>query len=400
MKDAAIQEVDFIVVGAGPIGAALALSLADISSSTSVVLLDQLPQPVDLQSYDSKVFAINSGSRQLFEDLDVWQDILDARACAYERMYIWDSEGSGSVAFDADELGVSQLGFIVEAGIIQSALNRRIALCHNIQVCRPAQISKIDWLDERAYVDLDSGERFIASLVCAADGARSTLRAKAAIATSDEDCGQQALVANVQLSLAHENCAWQIFRPTGPLAFLPLASDSEDQCSIVWTLDTEQAERIRALDNSQFLLELERAVEGRFGALQLTSERRLFPLQQKHALEYGVPGLVLVGDAAHSIHPLAGLGANLGFQDVVALAKELRRANKRGIAYGHGNIVSRYQRQRRLDNEMTLKAMTFFRTAFADHGMPLNALRNIGLKAFSHFSILKKRAARQALMSE
>lgn len=400
-------EVDFLVVGAGPVGAALAISMAQTSDSISVVLIDQMPEP-ELEfskgcydtKYDTKVFAVNSGSRQLFEKLGVWADILNARACAYDRMHVWDAEGTGSVSFNADELGVGELGFIIEAGIIQKALNDQISKTGNIRVCRPVQIKSIDWSEEHADVVLETGERLRANLVCAADGARSSLRDKALIDVSEEDCKQQALVANIQLSQPHENCAWQIFRPTGPLAFLPLESEDHQLCSIVWSLDTEEAGRVKKLEDGAFLQELESAIENRFGALQLASDRICFPLTQKHALEYGKPGLVLVGDAAHSIHPLAGLGANLGFQDVLTLTKELQRAYARDIPFGHQAVVSRYQRQRRVDNDLTLKAMAFFKTAFGDHGLMINGFRNLGLKVFSELSPLKKMVAKQALMSE
>jgi len=428
------QEVDFLVVGAGPIGSALALALSKISEDVSIVLVDHSAEEalqVVQGGHDTKVFAINSGSRQLFEEIGIWAGINSERVCSYDRMHVWDSEGTGSVSFNVDELNAgntlegarpfNELGFIIEAEIIQRVLNQKISLANNIQVHRPARIANIEWQDRleemrgevheashkeahgkiRSEVQLDSGERFIPGIICAADGARSSLRERAAIKVTEEDCEQRALVANIQLSKPHENCAWQIFRPTGPLAFLPLQSEqpeNQKQCSIVWSLDAEEAKRIETLDNSAFLYELERAIENRFGALQLNSERVSFPLWQRHALGYGIPGMVLVGDAAHNIHPLAGLGANLGFQDVACLAKEMNRARGRGIPYGHESVINRYQRQRRVDNELTLKAMKFFKTSFADHGMTMNAFRNLGLKVFSDVKPLKNFIAKQALM--
>ena len=422
-----VEEVDFLVVGAGPVGAALALSLAKISASVSTALIDQNPQQVtglggeqgrgaktvlkpperSPPRYDTKVFAVNSGSRQLMEALGVWPAIVNDRACAYDRMHVWDSEGTGSVSFSVQELEdeenlVEELGFIVEAGVIQRALDRQITATRNIQIYRPTQIAHIEWRENRAHVTLDSGQQMVAKLLCAADGARSALRKQAAIGTAEEDCGQRALVANIQLTRPHESCAWQIFRPTGPLAFLPLQSEDNNHCSIVWTLDNDEAQRIGRLDDGRFLTELERAIEGRFGVLKLNSERIFVPLCQRHAIDYGASyggsGLVLVGDAAHSIHPLAGLGANLGFQDVVALSKELTRARQRGIPFGHKSIVQRYQRQRRVDNEITLKLMKAFRVSFADQGPAINAFRNLGLNVFSRLKPLKKLVVKQALM--
>ena len=403
-----LRQVDFLIVGAGPIGSALALSLSEIYRGASVVLVDQSPQQsLDISDkvYDTKVFAINAGSRQLLQDIGVWEEICQQRVCPYTRMHVWDSEGTGSLSFSVDEFStaevpVSELGFIVEAGIIQQTLDQKISATDNIDVYRPCQITEISWQGSETHVQLSSGEQRVAQLVCAADGARSALRDIAGIQVAEQDCQQRALVANVELTQEHEYCAWQIFLPTGPLAFLPLQSSCKRYCSIVWSLDTEQAERIEQLDDATFCYELERAIEGRFGAVKLMSQRLSFPLSQRHAQIYGIAGLLLVGDAAHSIHPLAGLGANLGFQDVVALCREIRRAHQRGISFGHESIIGRYQRARKLDNELTLQAMKLFKMSFADQGMLLNTLRNQGLKLFSSLKPLKKIVAGHALMTK
>lgn len=419
-----VQQVDFLVVGAGPIGASLALSLAQISPQLSVVLVDHSPElinsperinspelinspekdsasePDGFPQFDTRVFAINSGSKALLQRVGAWQMIRTSNLCAYQRMHVWDSEGTGSVTFNARELDVSALGHIVEARAIQQALNTQIASVENIQVYRPVQVVRFVKQTDSCQIELNSGEQFSVKLVCAADGARSAMRDLASIAVSQDNCHQQAMVANIKLSRSHEQCAWQIFRPTGPLAFLPLPWETETYCSIVWSLDSAEAERIKALDVADFLQALERAVEGRFGSLELISDRQSFSLQQQHAADYGMPGMVLVGDAAHSVHPLAGLGANLGFQDVTALSEEVSRAYQRGIDFGHERVISRYQRQRKVDNEMVIQAMKLFRLSFADQGMHLNALRNLGMKVFSVTPGLKKLAAQHAFMAK
>lgn len=400
-------EVDIVIVGAGPVGSAAALALAQISPNLKIVLIDrEHPLKLPPGQIDLRVFAINSGSKNLFENLGIWPRVANGRACAYQRMHVWDAEGSGFVDFSAEDLGVTELGHIVEAGVIQEALDDQISQTINIETLRPVEIEHLTFGDNTAELSLADGQSVRACLLVAADGARSMLRQKAGIPVSENDCRQQALVANLRLEKSHGNCAWQIFRPTGPLAFLPLAdvdamSDSDHNlCSIVWTLDNPVAEEVMSLKLEAFEERLQRAVESRFGKLKLVSDRLAFPLIQRHAKTYSQKSMVLLGDAAHNIHPLAGLGANLGFQDVWVLRQELERAFSRNIPLGHPQVLARYQRRRKLDNELTLRTMGFFRDAFADHGMLLNAARNIGFRLFNGIPPVKRFVARHALMPQ
>ena len=394
-----MSDFDLIVVGAGPVGSALALAFAS-EPKANVLLIDREPEvTLELDGFDTRVFAINQGSRQLLQSIGVWQDILNSRANPYQRMHVWDAEGTGSVTFAAENLGVTELGYIIEAGVIQNHLNQRVSAQENLEVMRPEQIERMQVDQQCIQLNLNSGVSLSADLLCAADGAQSSLRDMAGIDYRQEDCAQRALVANIKLELAHENCAWQIFRPQGPLAFLPLAEDSQRLCSIVWSLDTDEAQRIECLADDEFEQELQRAVESRFGRLQLASRRQSFPLVQRHSKSYTAPCLALVGDAAHSIHPLAGLGANLGFQDIQALCEEVSRARQRGISVGHPVVLDRYERRRKLDNELSLRAMSFFRTAFGRHRPEFNALRNLGLKLFDRSDFAKRKAMEAAFMS-
>ncbi len=401
---AQVRDIDCAIVGAGPVGTALAVSLAQQMPETAVMLIDQRQEQMfDVDDLDTRVFALNMASSTLLKNLGVWHRIDPQRRCIYRRMHVWDAQGTGAVDFACEDMGIEQLGHILEVGLIQNALDEAAAQLTNLQVVRPATVTGFACLNAGVRLNLHCEEANVvlhAGLLCAADGVRSALRRMAGIDSVRDDCRQQALVANVEIEVSHEDCASQVFLPTGPLAFLPLADPGGNRhlCSIVWSMDDPRAEQVRSLTDLAFVQELSRATEGRFGAVRLLSDRSYFPLIQQHARTYTRQGMVLVGDAAHRIHPLAGLGANLGFQDVAVLCRELVRARERGIPFAHPSILARYQRQRRLDNEIWLRAMRYFRLGFADLGIGGNALRNLGMRLFSKMTPLKNSIARQAIM--
>ena len=391
-----------IVVGAGPIGTALALALSRIDESQSILLLDAAKS---LPTYhpekpDARIFALNKGARSLLDELAVWAEIQTHRCLPYTRMHVWDAQGTGSIEFDCADVGAVSLGHIVEANLVQEMLHKAVANQPNIRLVNPEKVSELDLGEDQTVLQLESGEKVQAELVCAADGANSSLRKVAGVEVEEEDTGQQAIVANVWHELPNESCAWQIFMPTGPLAFLPMDDfEGRHLSSIVWSLDQEEAERLKQSSDQEFETILTRAIEERFGKVSLMSERFSFPLVQRHAYTYVKDSFVLVGDAAHSIHPLAGLGANIGFQDIAALTQELARATDRSISWGNLQILKRYQRARKLDNELVLKSMKGFKELFGQTNPAIAAIRNLGLKGTDATSTIKRRFVQQATMS-
>lgn len=407
-------ETDVIVVGAGMVGTSIALGLAQVLPRLNIALIDAAPEPEQLpqKNFDSRVVALTRASQNWLSQLGVWDEIRKERICPYIRMHVWDADGTGAVTFDSDVLHQPNLGHIVE--------NRRIV--HALQQSFLQKIetspTRLQWLqgqgvmqlinpqpnvgveskskaEHRRGVILKSGQRVFAPLIIAADGVHSHIRKLAALQVKEQPCDQIAVVTNVTTEKPHEYTAWQRFLSTGPLAFLPLAD--EHQCSIVWSLDNAEAEHILSLNDDDFSQVLQQAFESRLGNLAHVQPRMSFPLVQRHAPSYGEAGLVLVGDAAHNIHPLAGQGANLGLLDAQVLSDELIRAYKRRLPFDEGSILRRYQRQRQSHNLLTLKAMSGFKSLFGCNHLPLRWARNQGMNCLQKMPWVKAEIARQAM---
>ena len=310
-------------------------------------------------------------------------------------MTVWDGDGTGRIHFDAAELHARSLGTIVENRNIVRALFESLS---------DSSVQLLDGVRVKAWsrgqgVELEDGRRLAARLVVGADGALSRLRQWSGLATREWDYGQQAIVCTVRTSQNHRYTAWQRFSPTGPLAFLPLLNEAGDEhfCSIVWSQDTLEARRLMALETESFRKELEAAIERELGEVLAVSRRFAFPLRQRHAKDYIADGLALVGDAAHTIHPLAGQGANLGYGDVRALLEELERARELGLAPDDASVLARYQRRRKGENLTMMAAMEGFKQLFARDELPVRWLRNTGMRWLNQLAPLKNRIAAEAM---
>lgn len=396
--------VDIVIVGAGLVGASLACVLARKHPQLSIGLVEASDKPVALpqQGFDPRVVALTRQSQTWLDQAGVWQAIEDKRACPYQRMQVWDAEGTASIDFNAQELGEPNIGHIVENSLAVSLLHKQTQLLDNIAWFKGAGVEQL-LLDDAAGSNrllLSGGQVVQARLIVAADGANSTLRQLAALATREWDYDHSAIVTTVRCEKPHQYTAWQRFMPTGPLAFLPLQDDqssAQHYCSIVWSAQTDLAERLLAEDDEVFCQSLTRAFESTLGQVLSVDRRYGIPLRQRHAVDYARKGLVLVGDAAHSIHPLAGQGVNLGFADVVALAAEIDRALGRDLDLSDFSILRRYQRQRKADNLIMMSAMEGFKRLFGSRDLSITWLRNQGLNQVASLPVLKNMIARQAL---
>jgi 2-octaprenyl-3-methyl-6-methoxy-1,4-benzoquinol hydroxylase/2-octaprenylphenol hydroxylase len=387
------QTHDVAVVGAGMVGAALALKLAQAGFDVAVIE-PRAPAPWRPEDeVDLRVVALASSSVGLLEGVGVWQAIRAARACAYRRMHVWDSLAPGELTFDSADDGAAALGYIVENRLIQHALWQALQASAAITLHCPARVAASEVDADRRVLVLADGTRVGARLVVAADGADSALRDLVGIATRDRDYAQRAIVAHVTTTRPHEATAWQRFLPGATIAFLPLA---DGRSSIVWSAPESDAARLLALDEAQFRTELGAALDFRLGAIAATTARAAFPLRLKLGERYVAPRFVLIGDAAHVVHPLAGQGVNLGLRDVDQLACELVAARESKSDFAAAPVLRRYERRRRSDNTISAHAFDAIQRVFGSAAMPLAALRGTGLAVVDRIAPLKRMFARHA----
>jgi 2-octaprenylphenol hydroxylase len=402
---------DVIIVGAGLVGATLAASIAGHQSNRhlKIALIDQNDAPMiaelstEAAEFDPRVVALTQESITLLKSIGAWAAVEAMRACAYRFMRVWDNEGTGEILFDAHELSQTQLGVIVENRLLLTAGLEVLVSLENVTVLRGQSISHLATpqliKNNRPVkkITLSSGEILQASLIVAADGAHSKIRELAGLQVRSWSYQQKAIVGTVKTEKSHQQTAWQNFLVTGPLAFLPLDHVSCQYSSIVWSADNDEADRLMALPDSEFKVELAQAFNHRLGAIESVDKRFCFPLVQAHAVSYIAPQIVLVGDAAHTIHPLAGQGVNLGLLDAGALAAEITRASERSLCLSDESILRRYQRCRRQNNLQIMALMESFKRLFGTRNLSVRWLRNTGIKKINQLTPLKKWLAKKAM---
>ncbi|MFQ5994292.1 MAG: UbiH/UbiF/VisC/COQ6 family ubiquinone biosynthesis hydroxylase [Acidiferrobacterales bacterium] len=383
---------DVIVIGGGMVGAALACALGDTGVRVGLVERDS-PAPMPSGEFDLRVSAITRGSRRILEAVNVWARLDAGRICPIEEMHIWDAGGVGAIHFDSAEIGQPCLAYIIENNALRAALWDKLQRLENVRCYCPNQISMIDLCDSQVTLTLDDSSRLKTGLVVGADGPKSRVRAAARITTKGWDYEQQGIVATVATEQPHDYVAWQRFLPTGPLAFLPL---TDGRSSIVWSVDAGYAAHLLALDDAAFLQALATAFGDRLGTLTATSVRAAFPLQRAHAERYVGQRVALIGDAAHTVHPLAGQGVNLGLLDAAVLAEVIADARRVKRDIGAETVLRRYERWRKRDNLAMLFVTDMLKRLF---GSPLGTaarLRNIGLDITNAATPIKNTLMRRA----
>ena len=385
---------DVIVVGAGMVGAALALALG--REGLKVALVDaHAPQLEWSQDgYDIRVSAITRASQHVFESLGAWTIMQSERISPYRDMHVWDAGGDGVIHFDSADIGEPDLGHIIENRVIVKGLHTCLAEQANVTPFWPVQPKTMTLTENEASLELSDGTELQARLLVGADGARSWVRQQAGISVKGWDYDQVALVTWVKPELFHQETAWQRFLVTGPLAFLPL---TDGYCSIVWSTSPEHAAQLQSMEEERFAQELQAAFESKLGNIEAVGPRAMFPLRSFETQHYILPRLALVGDAAHTIHPLAGQGVNLGLADMASLLQVITEAHQQRRDIGTENTLRRYERWRRADNRSMLIAMDGFKRLFSTDQSTLRWIRNLGLKLTDQVLPLKRLIMQQAL---
>lgn len=393
------MNTDITLVGAGMVGSALALALKD--SGLRIRLLDGgslKPAAFAAEhSFEPRVSALSAASQNLLSQLGAWDGILARRACPYRDMQVWDGSGTGSIHFSAASAHAEVLGHIVENRIVQDTLLEQLQNT-SVQLEPGARLAMLRRSGDGWLLQLEDGRELHTSLLIGADGANSSVRRLAGCATREWDYRHHAVVTSIRTEQPHQHTCWQRFTDEGPLAFLPLQhADGQHWCSIVWSLPPERAAQVMQLDDDSFNRQLTAALEGRLGNVIHADRRFSVPLRQRHAKRYVEPGLALLGDATHVIHPLAGQGVNLGFLDVAELAAALLRAVQRGEDPASLQTLSRYERKRMPHNLAMMAAMQGFQELFQADALPLRWLRNAGLRQVDGMHSAKAMLVHQAL---
>ena len=387
------ENFDVVIVGGGMVGAAVACSLGD--SALSVAIIESaLPEAFEpTQPHDLRVSALSIASKNILETVGAWTGIENRRLCPFRRMRVWET--AGDTEFNSDAIEHPALGYIVENRITQLALIERLKAFNNIQLISPANIKKIRYtLGQDSEVELEDQRILTAKVLVAADGGQSKVRQSNGIGVTSWDYKQHALVIYISTAYEQQDITWQRFVPSGPQAFLPLSGKFG---SIVWYNTPDEVTRLKSLPYDALKTELTKAFPDCLGQVEEVLGVASFPLKRQHAQSYAKLGVVLVGDAAHMINPLAGQGVNIGLLDAAALGEVLIEASKRGDDISDISVLKRYEKLRRNENLKMMTVMDVFYQVFSNDVFPLKFIRNLGLGLAERVLPAKNKVMRAAM---
>ncbi|WP_432463772.1 MULTISPECIES: FAD-dependent monooxygenase [unclassified Agarivorans] len=388
-----MQAVDIAIIGGGMVGLALARALAD--SPLRIAIVEPSPaQSPDLANYSLRVSALSLSSQRLLESLGAWDEIVAQRLAPYHDMQVWERDSFAKIRFQAKQVMLPQIGHIVENEVIRYALWQQVCSQSNVAIIE-SSVEKLHRGETESWLSFDNDQSLSCKLLVAADGANSWLRQQLDIPLTYWDYQHTAIVATIKTEMPHQNCARQIFSQEGPLAFLPLAE--ADHCSIVWSVSPDRAAELQALPELEFNRQLSIAFDARLGLCERVGEIAAFPLRMRYARDFAGQGFALIGDAAHTIHPLAGQGVNLGLMDAAALAEDILALQATGKSLSDYANLRHFERWRKSEATQMIASMEFFKRLFGNNLAPLKLVRGLGMNLLDKAEPLKQQAMRRAL---
>lgn len=388
-----MKTTDIIIIGGGMVGLALAAALEH--SPIQIAIIEAYPPTEQAgKTVSNRVSALTLASQKMLHQFGIWHGLKQGRSCSYQQMQVWEKDSFTKISFDCQSLGLDQLGYIIENNLIRAQLWQKVAQQANVEIIESKPKSAV-CNAQCGLLTLENGELLMGKLLVGADGANSWLRQQADIPLTFRDYGHSALVCNVETAEPHLHCARQIFSHDSILAFLPL--HQPHLCSIVWSQPPELAEKHQQMSEAEFNKALTIAFDNRLGLCNVVGARQTIPLTARYARDFAKNRIALIGDAAHTIHPLAGLGVNLGFMDAMALAETIENNLQHGNDIGERRHLRHYERWRKSEATKMLAAMQGFKSLFNDSNPLKKLLRGVGMNLADQLPIVKDQLMAQAL---
>ena len=395
------KEFDVLIVGGGMVGATMAQALSPLPLRIGVI--EAVPfKSAHQPSYDDRAIALAQGSARVFQSLGLWQALAD-QVSPIRKIHISDRGHFGVTRIDAAEERVEALGYVVENRVVGAVLAEELPRHDNVELICPASVIAARLDDQRATLTIDRDsvvEELDARLVIAADGGNSIIRQLLQIPTRQWDYGQTAVIANVTPERHHQGVAYERFTDTGPVALLPNAppgSDEPRRCSLVWSVRRGDEQRVLDLDDASFLAELQTRFGYRLGRFEKVGRRNAYPLKLVRAKQQTRPRLALIGNAAHTLHPIAGQGFNLGLRDVAVLADVVADALAQQLDPGAAEVMARYADWRRWDHRKVIGFTDTLARLFSNPLAPVALVRNAALLGLDLLPPVKHLLTRQTM---
>ncbi|MDA9556315.1 FAD-dependent 2-octaprenylphenol hydroxylase [Vibrio sp.] len=389
-----MQSVDIAIIGGGMVG--LTFAAAFKGSDIRVAVIDgNIPEHHESPLPTGRVSALSRSSEIVLRNLSVWQKIEQLECSPYQAMEVWEQDSFARIEFNAQKLSQPNLGYIIENSVVQQSLLEQVVDMPNVSLIMPAKCTNLVMGESEAWLTLDNGQSLTTKLVVGADGANSWLRKNRDIPLTHWDYGHQAITANVRTTEPHGQVARQIFTPQGPIAFLPL--NNPYMSSIVWSVESSRAEQLIALNDSEFNKALTAEFDAKLGVCEVIGKRHMHPLKMRYARDFTLDRVALIGDAAHTIHPLAGQGANLGVLDAASLAQEIFKLWKQNEDIGARKNLRAYERWRKAEAMKMIASMQSFKDLFESNNPAKKLFRGIGMKLVGQLPGAKEEIMKRAL---